>query len=560
VVPVVPALMDLLLAANITLAVVILMGTISVRSPLELSVFPSLLLATTLLRLVLNVASTRLILTRGSSAGMEAAGGIIAKFGEMVAGDRLAVGFVLFAIIVVIQFVVITKGATRISEVAARFVLDAMPGRQMAIDADLGAGLIDEATARRQREELLRNSEFFGAMDGASKFVRGDAVAGMVIILVNILGGLYVGVVDHGMALGAAVDLYTKLTIGDGLSSQIPAFILALAAALLVTRSSVPARLGDETVRQLSRHPEALVMAGLFAVLLAVTDFPRLPLLALGAACSAAAYWVARSRREATQTESERPAELEPAVRIEEFLHIDPMELEIGYGLLRIADRASGESLVDRLQQLRQETAQRLGLILPKVRIRDNLELPAQDYIVRIRGRIVARGSIPQDRWLVLDKAGQAARPSGVPAAPELFGPHARWVDATRRVSAERQGLQTLDAAGAILHHLRQVIEHHAADLLSRDQVKRLLDSLRQTSPAIVDDVVPGLLTAGQVHRVLQGLLQQRHSIRDLETILEVLGDHGGAIQDLHALIGLVQRRLAEPQGPVEASAVPAAA
>ena len=560
VLPLPPALMDLLLATNITLSIVILMATISVRTPLEMSVFPSLLLGTTLLRLVLNVASTRLILTRAGTAGTAAAGGIIQKFGEMVAGDRIVVGFVIFAIIVVIQFVVITKGASRISEVSARFVLDAMPGRQMAIDADLGAGLIDEASARRQREELIRGADFFGAMDGASKFVRGDAVAGMVITLVNILGGLYVGVVDSGMSLGRAADVFTKLTIGDGLSSQLPAFILALAAALLITRSSTPVKLGEETVRQLTSHPEALLMAGLFAALLAATNFPRVPLLILGAACTGGAYWVSRSRKKPAETEAQRPVEPELAVRIEEFLHIDPMELEIGYGLLRLADRSRGGDLIERLQQLRQQTAQDLGLILPKIRIRDNLDLAPQSYVVKIRGKTVSSGTIPVDCWLARGKQAAAIISLGAPAPDDPFGPNCWWIDANRRAYAERQGFQVLDAAGAIMYDLRRIIEDHAADLLSRDQVKRLLDSLKERSPVLVDDVVPGLLSTGQVHRVLQDLLAERRSIRDLETILEALGDHAAVCKDLDELTNRVRRRLDRHESPRSAESELAAA
>jgi flagellar biosynthesis protein FlhA len=544
VVPLPSPLMDLLLATNLTLSIVILMVTISVRTPLELSVFPSLLLGTTLLRLVLNVASTRLILTRAGTAGTRAAGGIIEKFGELVAGDRVAVGAVIFLIIVVIQFVVITKGATRISEVAARFVLDAMPGRQMAVDADLAAGLIDEATARRQREELVRHADFFGAMDGASKFVRGDAIAGLVITLVNIVGGLYVGVFDSGMTLARAADVFTKLTIGDGLSSQVPAFILALAAGLIVTRSSIPTKLGEETLRQLGSHPEALVMAGLFAALLAATNFPRIPLLLSGGACTAAAYAISRDRREAAAAKSDRPADAEPAVRIEEFLRIDPMELELGYSLLRLVGRTHGGSLMERLQQLRQQIALELGIILPKVRVRDNLQLGPQDYAVKIRGKAVARAAIPADRWLARGGRAPATGPLGTPAAEEPFGPNAWWIDAGRRGYAELQGYQVLDASDALLHHLRGVIERHAAELLSRDQVKRLLDSLKATSPALVDEVVPSLLSAGQVHRVLQNLLTEGRSIRDLETILEALGDHAAETRDLATLTGYVRKRL----------------
>lgn len=544
VVPMPPALMDLSLSINITLSIVILMATVSVRTPLEMSVFPSLLLGTTLFRLVLNVASTRLILTRAGSVGTAAAGGVIQKFGELVAGDRLVVGAVIFAIIVVIQFVVITKGATRISEVSARFVLDAMPGRQMAIDADLSAGLIDEATARRQRDELVRGADFFGAMDGASKFVRGDAIAGVVITLVNIIGGLYVGMVESGMSLPRAADVFTKLTIGDGLASQVPAFILALAAALLITRSSTPAKLGEEAVRQLGGHPEALAMAAIFAVLLAATNFPRVPLLALGGLCGGAAYWVARSRRQPAEPEQPRPADPEPAVRIEEFLHIDPMELEIGYGLLRLADRSHGGDLIERLQQLRQQTAHNLGLILPKLRIRDNLEIGPQTYIVKIRGRAVSNGNIPVGCSLARGKQSNPNMSLGAPAPHDPFGSNCWWIDNNRRAVAERQGFQVLDATGAILFDLRRIIEQHAAELLSRDQVKRLLDSLKERAPVLVDDVVPNLLGTGQIHRLLQNLLRERRSIRDLETILEAIGDHGNICKDIDQLTSYVRQRL----------------
>jgi flagellar biosynthesis protein FlhA len=462
-----------------------------------------------------------------------------------VAGDRIVVGAVIFAIIVVIQFVVITKGATRISEVSARFVLDAMPGRQMAIDADLSAGLIDEASARRQRDELVRSADFFGAMDGASKFVRGDAVAGVVITIVNIVGGLYMGVVESGMTLEHATDVFTKLTIGDGLASQVPAFILALAAALLITRPSTPVKLGEETVRQLTLHPESLIMAGMFALLLAGTNFPRVPLLGLGAACAAAAYWISRGRRPAAEPEEQpRPADPEPAVRIEEYLQIDPMELEIGYGLLRLADRSRGGDLIERLQQLRQQTAQNLGLILPKLRIRDNLEIGPQAYVVRIRGKAVSRGNIPVDCFLARGKQSGPKMSLGAPAPDEPFGPNCWWIDVNRRAYAERQGFLVLDAVGAILFDLRRIIEEHAADLLSRDQVKRLLDSLKERAPVLVDDVVPSLLATGQVHRLLQNLLHDRRSIRDLETILEAVGDHATTCKDIEKLTAHVRQRL----------------
>ena len=398
-IPMPPALMDILLAANITMAVIVLLTTIYVNTPLEFSVFPSMLLVATLGRLVLNVASTRLILTRAETDGMMAAGGVIRSFGEFVAGDRIVVGLIIFVIIIVIQFVVITKGATRISEVAARFALDGMPGRQMAIDADLNAGIIDEKEAQRRRNEITQQADFYGAMDGASKFVRGDAIAGIIITLINIVGGLYVGMYEAGMNLSQAAQLFTKLTIGDGLVTQVPAFLISLAAGLLVTRSTQKVNLPVEFLSQLFSRPQALIVAASFLGVLIFTNLPAVPLLVIGACCTVLAVLLMRQAREAerraaaaAQAESEQATQ--PEERIEDYLAVDPMEMEIGVGLIRLADPQRGGDLLNRITGVRQGVASDLGIILPKVRIRDNMRLDENEYRIRISNNTVARSEV----------------------------------------------------------------------------------------------------------------------------------------------------------------------
>ncbi len=543
-VPMPSGLMDVLIAANFLLAALLLIATISVRTPLELSVFPSLLLAVTLFRLVLNVASTRLILTRAGTVGTAAAGRMIEQFGELVTGNRLIVGCVIFAIIAVIQFIVITKGAARVSEVAARFVLDSLPGRQMAIDAELAAGVIDESTARWQRQELIRQADFFGAMDGAAKFVRGDAVAGVIITLVNIIGGLYVGVVESRMSVGEAADLFTRLTIGDGLASQVPAFLVALAAGLLVTRSTVPTQLGEQAIGQLVRHPDSLLLAALLAVLLALGRFPALPLLAMAAGCVTVSLLLHR-RQETPQAKAGtgEQKEKQPAeAPIEQYLHVEPVAIELGYGLLHVAEGPNG--LIGRLQRLRYAIAERWGLILPKVRVRDNLQLGPRDYLIKLRGRAVGRGTVPPDRFLAVEPDTAPAAPLGVAADPDSFGPHSRWIRADMRGQARRHGYKVLDGAEAILFHFERLVGLYASELLSRDHVSQLLERLKSSAPALVEELVPGQFSVGQVHRVLQSLLREGRSIRDLETILEALGDRAGCGDDVATLSEHVRRRL----------------
>ncbi len=579
VVPIPARLLDVLLAVNLTVALIMLLTTLAVRSPLEFSTFPTLLLTTTLFRLVLNVATTRLVLTRGGIDGPSAAGGVIQAFGEFVAGDKVLVGVVLFAILVVIQFVVITQGATRISEVAARFTLDGLPGRQMAIDSDLHAGLIDQEQARSRRGEIYRQADFFGAMDGASRFVRGDAVAGVVILFVNILGGLYLGVFEHGMSLGDALGLFTKLTIGDGLVSQVPAFLISLSAGLIVTRSSSSSDLGGDVTFQLLSRPTVLATAAAFTSLLAFTPLPKLPLLALAGALAAGAYYQAGRISEAADPEfvpepepavarrpgspppttgrSERPITKSPARpapgeageslldHMEDLLHVDPLELEIGFRLIPLADPERGGDLLARLKGVRQKVARELGLIVPQVRIHDEIGLPPHEYRLKIRGAMVARGTAYAGRLLAVPPSGLQTRPDGREGVDPATGQPAVWIHADGREVAELAGCRVLETSAVIAAQFGEVVADHAESLLTHDQVERLLERVRSVSSALVAEVVPGLVRAGELRRILQNLLRERVSIRDLETILETLAVHAGKTRDIDQLTELARRGLA---------------
>jgi flagellar biosynthesis protein FlhA len=572
VVPVPPAVLDLLLSANITLAVLVLLTTLAIRTPQEFASFPTILLTTTLTRLVLNVATARLILTRGGEHGLEAAGGVIRAFGEFVAGDQVMVGAILFAILVVIQFVVITKGATRISEVAARFMLDGLPGRQMAIDADLHAGLIDQHEAHRRRDAVYRQADFFGAMDGAGKFVRGDAIAGVIITLVNIGAGLFLGVVNHGMSIPEAINVFTKLTIGDGLVSQVPAFLISLAAGLIVTRSSSESDLGREVTEQLFGRRAVLAFAAGFLVLLAMTALPKVPLLTLAAALATAAFLMgdhtpagaddaAESAADAapagagigagigsggaTPAGAMAAAEAPPSDRMEDLLHVDPLELEIGYRLIALADPTRGGDLLDRLRTIRHRVARDLGLIVPQVRIRDEITLGPHEYRLKIRGTAVGQGIAYAGRLLTVPPAGLVTRPDGRDGVDPVTGQPAVWIHADGREVAELAGCRVLEASAVVAGHFGEIVLGHADELMTREQVGQLLERARATAPTLVDEVVPGLLRAGELQRILQNLLRERVSIRDVETILETLAVHAGRIKDHEALTEFVRVGLA---------------
>ncbi len=545
--------LDILLSLNLTLAAIILMTTLYVHHPLELSSFPSLLLATTLFRLVLNIASTRLILTSGAdgrdaSQATAAAGYVIQAFGNFVAGGSLAVGFIIFVILVVIQFVVITKGATRISEVAARFTLDGMPGKQMAIDADLNAGIIDEAEAKRRRELINREADFYGAMDGASKFVRGDAIAGIIIIIVNILGGFYVGMVEYGWQAQQCMHIFTKLTIGDGLVTQVPAFIISIASGLIITRSASKANLGEELIAQLTGKPVALAIAAGFLGMLALTPLPKLPLLFLGGSCAAMAYLFSSAQKkaavQAVATKQTKPAapKQEP---IETLLTVDPMELEVGYGLIRLVDKSQGGDLLDRISLIRRQIASEMGIIVPPVRIRDNMQLEPNQYSIKLRGVEIAKDTCLPGQFLAINSGAVRETVPGVETREPAFGLPAVWISEGDRARAEKNNYTVVPATSVVATHLTDLIKRHASELLTRDEVKKLLDTLKEKCPAVIEEVVGPVLKLGDVQKVLQNLLRERVPIRDLQTVLETLGDWGSRSKDLEILTEYCRNTLA---------------
>lgn len=563
IVPLPTLVMDGLLTMNITFSLLLLLTTVYAARPLDLSAFPSLLLLATLYRLSLNIATTRLILGGAEEYGVGAAGEIVAAFGTFVGGESLGIGITVFAIIVLVQFVVITKGATRISEVAARFTLDAMPGHQMAIDADLNAGLIDEDMARHRRDELRRQTDFYGAMDGASKFVRGDAIAGIIITLINIVVGLILGRVQYGMTLGEAGEVFTLLTIGDGLVSQIPALLVSVAAGLLVTRSADKGNLGTEVLEQLFGQRKAIGVTGAMLLGLAAVSvlfrlpFPWFPLLVIGGFCAAGWYYMGvtlEAEQEAQETAARQEAEEASAgtsgepENVERLLQIDPMALEVGYALVPLVDpgQAGGGGLLGRVQMIRRQTATELGLVVPPVRIRDDIRLEANDYVIKIHGGAVARGMAIPDRLLAMD-TGMASGPiDGIETTEPAFGLPAFWILEGQAKDAERLGYTVVDAETVLATHLTEVIRSRAHEILTREEVRRLLNSVRERASELVEEVVrPDLLSIADVQKVLQNLLRERVSIRNLETILETLGDYGRRNKDPEILTEYARNSLA---------------
>jgi flagellar biosynthesis protein FlhA len=548
-VPLPAALMDVLLAANITVAVLILLTTIYVRQPLEFSVFPSLLLATTLARLVLNVATTRLILTRAGSEGMNAAGHVVASFADFVAGERIVVGIIIFVIIVVIQFVVITKGATRISEVAARFALDGMPGKQMAIDADLNAGIIDERQAQTRRSEITQQADFYGAMDGASKFVRGDAIAGIIIAVINIVGGLIIGMVEFHMPLSQAAKVFTHLTIGDGLVSQVPAFLISIAAGLLVTRSTQKSNMPREFMTQIFSRPQALAVTGGFLSILVFTSLPRVPLLALAGSCLGLSRMMTRRESEAAVTAVQDAAaekkSKEPEERVEDFLTVDPMEIELGVGLIRLADPNRGGDLLDRVQRVRQNIAGEIGILMPKVRIRDNMRLEATAYRIKIADIPVAQAEIQPTQLLAIDSGVTTGKVDGIATKDPAFGSEARWINPGLADQAELYGYTVVEPGAVLATHLTETCRRHADEILTRDATKHLVDELKTSSPTVVSELIPGVMSLAEVQAILHLLLREQVSIRQLSVILETLGDYGTRSKDPILLTEYVRHRLA---------------
>ena len=537
--------LDLLLSFNITLSIIILLVGMQVRRPLEFSVFPSILLMVTLLRLALNIASTRLILLHGNE-GAAAAGEVIRAFGNFVVGGNYTVGLVVFTILVIINFVVITKGAGRVAEVAARFTLDAMPGKQMAIDADLNAGLINDKEARQRRKEIAQEADFYGAMDGSSKFVRGDAVAAVVITLVNILGGLTIGVLQQGMTVAAAAQTYTLLTVGEGLVAQVPALIVSTAAGIVITRAASEVNLGFEITRQVLISPKAIGTAsGILLAMGLVPGLPHLAFLALGSLTG----WMAFQLNEHQKTAVATPEPESPQVKAEEaatqVVPLDLMEVQVGYGLIGLVDGGQGGALLDRIKGLRRQFAEQMGFVLPPIHIRDNLQLRPNEYAALLKGVELAKSEVMPAHVLAIDP-GTAQRGiiHGLPTKEPAFGLPALWVPEQQREQAQMAGYTVVDPGSAIATHLSELIKRHAHELLGRQEVQGLLDQLGKNHPKLVEEVVPNLIPLGTLVRVLSHLLREGVPIRDLRTILETLADHAASTKDADILTEVARQAL----------------
>ncbi|NMM46360.1 flagellar biosynthesis protein FlhA [Rhodospirillaceae bacterium KN72] len=544
-------LLDLSLSISITISVLILMTVIFIVSPLELTSFPTILLIATMLRLGLNVASTRLILSEGHT-GTDAAGQVIQAFGGFVAGGNYVIGVIVFAILVLINFIVITKGAGRIAEVAARFTLDAMPGKQMAIDADMSSGLINEDQARARRKELESESSFFGAMDGASKFVRGDAIAGLLITFINIIGGIIIGVVQRDMSLADAAENYTLLTIGDGLVSQVPALIVSVGAGLLVTKAGVSGATDKALFGQLSGYPSALGMAsGMLLLMAAIPDLPAWPFLIMSLAAGAGAFFVSQgnARRKVEEEtkvlEQEAAAEMAPKEEpISAALQIDLIRLELGYGLLPLINASQEHKLTDQIKSLRRQLAGDLGFVMPAVRIQDNLQLPANTYVIRVKEIEAGRGDLRPNMQLCMDPHGEKISLPGEATVEPTFGLPAVWIQENQREEAMFRGYTVVDSATVITTHITEIIKDNMSELLSYSETQKLLDELPQGQQKLVSDLIPNQIALGAVQRVLQNLLNERVSIRDLPTILEGISEAVGYTRNLTNITEHVRSRL----------------
>jgi len=556
VLPLPPFLLDLFFTFNIALSLVVLLVVVYALRPLDFGLFPSLLLVATLLRLALNVASTRIVLLEGHNGG-DAAGKVIEAFGEFVIGGNYAVGLVVFLILVIINFVVVTKGAGRVSEVSARFTLDAMPGKQMAIDADLNSGLIDQDEARQRREDVTKEADFYGAMDGASKFVRGDAIAGILILLINIIGGLSIGVGQHNLDFGTAMQNYTLLTIGDGLVAQIPSLLLSTSAAIIVTRVSSAENMGDQVANQLLDNPRALaIAAAIIGVLGLIPGMPNLVFLLLGAALGGAAYMMARRKRQPVVEEPSAPVEATPAstemreLSWEDVQPVDIIGLEVGYRLIPLVDRNQGGQLMNRIKGVRKKLSQELGFLVQPVHIRDNLDLPPSAYRITLNGVPLGESEVHVDREMAINPGKVFGELQGTPTKDPAFGMDAKWIDVSQRDQAQTLGYTVVDSSTVVATHLSELLQRHASELLGHEEVQQLLDNLAQTSPKLVEDLVPKLLPLSVVWRVLQNLLAEGVSIRDIRTIAETLADQAPISQDAVTLTAAV--RVALSRGIVQ--------
>lgn len=543
IIPLSPFLLDFFLAINISLAILILISSLYINSPLEISSFPGLLLVLTIFRLSLNISSTRLILIDGY------AGQVIETFGSFVVGGSYVVGFIVFLILIIIQFMVIVKGSGRISEVAARFTLDAMPGKQMAIDADLNSGLITENEARTRRTDISREAEFFGSMDGASKFVKGDAIAGLIINAINILGGIIIGVVQKGLTVTDALQTYTILTIGDGLVSQVPALLIATAAGMVVTKSSSGSSMDSQMKLQLFSKPRVLgTVSGTIILFSLVPGMPTIPFLFLGGGLALTTVFVNKSINAlALKEDMEQPVETsDKEEKVEGYLQVDPVEVEIGYGLISLVDDSQGGDLFQKISSTRKFVAVEFGVLVPPVRVRDNLQLRPNEYIIKIKGNIVANYEIYADRYLAMNSGNIKEKLSGIPTKDPAFGLDGFWVTDQEKDKAELVGYTVVDAVSVLSTHLQETIKKHFDKILSRQSVKKLLENLKEDYPAVIEDINPDSLPLGTIQKVLQSLLKELIPIKDLVQILESLIDYSKVTKNIEVLTEYVRHSLGE--------------
>ncbi|WP_090245062.1 flagellar biosynthesis protein FlhA [Pseudomonas guineae] len=554
--PIPPFLLDVLFTFSIALSIVVLLVAIYALRPLDFAVFPTILLAATLLRLALNVASTRVVLLNGQD-GHDAAGKVIQAFGEVVIGGNYVVGIVVFAILMIINFVVVTKGAGRISEVSARFTLDAMPGKQMAIDADLNAGLIDQETAKLRRSEVSQEADFYGSMDGASKFVRGDAIAGLLILFINLIGGVAIGIFQHDLSFADAGRIYTLLTIGDGLVAQIPSLLLSTAAAIMVTRVSSSEDMGAQVNRQMFASPRALaVTAAVMIAMGLVPGMPHFSFISLGLVAAGAAYWIAnkqRTTKESEVKEVQRQQELLPAQKAQEVKElgwddvtpVDMVGLEVGYRLIPLVDRNQGGQLLARIKGVRKKLSQEMGFLMPSVHIRDNLDLQPSAYRLTLMGVSVAEAEVYPDRELAINP-GQVFGPlNGIAAKDPAFGLEAVWIDPNQRDQAQSLGYTVVDASTVVATHLNQVLHKHAHELLGHEEVQQLMQLLAKSSPKLAEELVPGMISLSTLLKVLQSLLQEQVPVRDIRTIAEAIANVSVKSQDPAVMVAAVRVALA---------------
>lgn len=548
IVPVPLGLLDFFLALNISLSMTILILSMFVKEPLEFSVFPSILLVTTLFRLALNIRTTMAILSTGD------AGEVIASFGSFVIGGNAVVGFIIFLIIVLIQFLVITKGSERVSEVAARFTLDAMPGKQMAIDADLNSGLITETDAKVRRKKIQREADFYGAMDGASKFVKGDAIAGIIITVINILAGFALGALTMGLTIQESLSKFTLLTVGDGLVSQLPALMISVGTGIIVTRAASESNLGTDVVTQLFAQSKVLFIVGVVVILLgAVTPLPNFPFLSIGALVLLAGYYSMQNKKKESQVlEAEEEVqdtskdELRRPENIMPLLQVDPIELEFGYGIIPLADPNQGGDLFDRLVMIRRQIALELGLIVPIIRLRDNIQLDSNQYLIKIKGNDTAKGNIVFDHYLAMSPGSVEGEIEGIDTIEPAFGLPAKWIRSDLREKAELLGYTVVDPSSVISTHLTEVIKKFSFELLSREDVKQLIENVRENNPSLIEELVPSMMGIGDIQKVLANLLSENVSIRNLVSILEALADHARSTRDINILTEYARQKLSK--------------